>query len=175
MASAPIKDILTNKTPAADSIPLRDIHLPAAADAWPLAPGWWILMVLFLVGGVWLIRVLRRQARLKKRLAQIMPQLTLIENKLKQAPNNDAVAELNTLLRQIAVNYYPRVDIASLTSDAWLDFLDASGETEAFSQGIGRILATAPYQVNQALQIDHHALMETIKSWIHHAIRAGDL
>ena len=25
---------------------LRDIHLPAAVSAWPLAPGWWMLILL---------------------------------------------------------------------------------------------------------------------------------
>ena len=33
-----------------EQIPLRDLHLPEAIGWWPLAPGWWILIAIALVG-----------------------------------------------------------------------------------------------------------------------------
>jgi len=36
-----------NPAPQANPLDqLRDIHLPEAVSWWPLAPGWWLLMVL---------------------------------------------------------------------------------------------------------------------------------
>lgn len=173
MATSAIKDLLTNKAPAADNLLLRDIHLAEQAGYWPLAPGWWILIVLLLVGGMWLSRVLRRRARFKKSLTQISPQLSLIEEKLMREPDNEVIAALNTLLRQIAVNYYPRADIASLTGVKWLAFLDQSGDTTAFSRGVGQILGSAPYQTNGHLACDQAALMTLVKSWVNDVVAKG--
>ena len=40
-----------------EQIPLRDLHLPEAIGWWPLAPGWWILIAIALVGLGFLIIV----------------------------------------------------------------------------------------------------------------------
>ena len=32
-----------------ESLPLKDIHLPADVPWWPLAPGWWVLLAALLV------------------------------------------------------------------------------------------------------------------------------
>ncbi len=31
-----------------ENIPIRDLHLPEMIAWWPVAPGWWVLFVLFL-------------------------------------------------------------------------------------------------------------------------------
>ena len=53
-------------TAAADPLAeLRDIHLPEAVGYWPLAPGWWLLLVSALVLAgliVWTVRRYRRNA-----------------------------------------------------------------------------------------------------------------
>ena len=33
-----------------NALPLRDLHLPDAIGWWPLAPGWWVLIALSLLG-----------------------------------------------------------------------------------------------------------------------------
>ena len=32
-------------------IPLRDLHLPEGIGWWPLAPGWWVVIALVMIGG----------------------------------------------------------------------------------------------------------------------------
>ena len=48
-----------------DSLPLRDIHLPAPLGWWPLAPGWWIVgalvFALLIAGLIWLWKRQNRQ------------------------------------------------------------------------------------------------------------------
>ena len=50
---------------------LRDIHLPEAIGWWPLAPGWWLLIILVCLGLITLARLFlrRRQASAYRRQA----------------------------------------------------------------------------------------------------------
>ena len=45
-------------------IPIRDLHLPEAIGWWPLAPGWWVLIVLL---GIGLLLLLRKWFRIHAR------------------------------------------------------------------------------------------------------------
>ena len=42
------------------SLPLRDIHLPDPVSLWPLASGWWILMIFFVIFFSLTIYLIRR-------------------------------------------------------------------------------------------------------------------
>lgn len=172
MAKPLLKDILTNKQPAAEALPLQDIHLAESAGYWPLALGWWILiMCIPLV--IWMLVKLRQRARIKKKQAQIAAILAPIEQRLMSAPSNQVIAELNTLLRQILVNYYPRTALASLTGEKWLTFLDTTGETTGFSQGVGKILGTAPYQLDGVSGLNQTELLDLIKEWVRTIVQDG--
>ena len=47
-----------------EQIPLRDLHLPEAISWWPLAPGWWFVIGIAVIGLGFLIRAwLRTRAR----------------------------------------------------------------------------------------------------------------
>ena len=37
-----------------DALPLRDLQLPETVGWWPLAPGWWVLITLFVAGFAYL-------------------------------------------------------------------------------------------------------------------------
>lgn len=169
---ASVKDILTNKQPAADALPLQDIHLAEHAGYWPLAPGWWIL-ILCIPLAIWMIVRFRQRVSIKKRQVQIAAMIAPLEQKLITEPSNEVIAELNTLLRQIAVNYYPRSDLASLTGDKWLTFLDTTGETNGFSQGAGKILGSAPYQTGGLSDFNQIELCRLVVDWANKIIQKG--
>ncbi len=152
-----------------DKLQLRDIHLPASPDIWPPAPGWWILatLLLFLCGWA-LFNYLRRQ-RCQREQQAVLANLTPIEKKLLNKPDNKALAELNVLLRQLALMHYPRTRIASLNGKQWLQFLDQAGQTHQFTQGVGQILADAPYRANDVTALTQkqiRALIRLVKDWI---------
>ena len=154
---------------ATNTLQLRDIHLPASPDIWPPAPGWWLVatLLLFVIGwGLYKYLVYRyRQREIQAMIKKLQP----IEQRLLKKPDNETLAELNILLRRLALMHYPREQIASLNGKNWLEFLDQSGHTNRFSQDIGQVLADAPYRSNtvNALTIkEAKELLELVKKWV---------
>ena len=149
---------------------LQDIHLAASPSWWPLAIGWWILISFALLLSIWMLLKLRQIAKLKKQREMILSKLKLLEENRDKSSSNEIVTKINILLRQLAIHYYPRNKIASLTGIDWLDFLDKSGNTSGFSKGAGRILIEAPYQPEtlskQAQNFNKEEFFPLIRRWI---------
>lgn len=141
-------------------LPLRDIHLPPAVGWWPLAPGWYALAVgilALLLFGWWLWRRLRRVTVVKATLRQ----LDAIAAR-QQAPV-EQVRELALVLRRACLSAYPREDVAGLTGEDWLRFLDQSLPERPFSEGPGRLLLDAPYRPH--CDGDLKALLDLCRAW----------
>ncbi|MEE9445967.1 MAG: DUF4381 domain-containing protein [Cocleimonas sp.] len=157
-----------------DGLVLKDIHLAGSPDFWPPAIGWWILLsiILLALSALFLsVRSkLRQQAKLKKQREKLMAKLKMYEDKLTQNPSNKTIADMNTLLRQLAVNYYPRSKISSLTGCDWLKFLDQSGNTRGFTKGAGRILIEAPYQSGDPENLNLDEFISLIRKWVHRLV-----
>lgn len=154
---------------------LRDLHLPAAISWWPPASGWWLLLgisILLCYGiGIWLQRRWRRQR------ARRAAQRALQQYCQEFAENRDAqqlIQRLSILLKRVALSYFPRSEVASLHGHAWLQFLDrafdGSPQAHAFTRGVGRVLATAPYRPKP--QIDGDALCQLCALWLQASWRA---
>ncbi len=143
---------------------LRDVILPAAPPFWPPAAGWWLAALALAglaAGGIWLARR-KSQSRL---CAAVTAQVDQISN--QAAP--EAVRELSVLMRKVALTAFPRSQVAALTQDDWLAFLDRSGQTDQFTQGVGRSLAEAPYV--QQPQVDIEALIQLCRDWMQTVMR----
>ncbi len=50
------------------------------------------------------------------------------------------------IVRRVALVSFPRQRVASLFGDEWLSFLERTGPGVSFTEGPGRLIATAPYQ-----------------------------
>jgi hypothetical protein len=130
-----------------EQIPIRDLHLPEAIAWWPLAPGWWVLIAALVGLGVYLLRLyLRRRARGSAR-RHALRQLARLTADFEQ--HGDAVAfssDLSELLRRTMLAYAPRHEVAGLTGDAWLEWLDQDLDQPRFQGGTGRKLLELPYR-----------------------------
>ena len=151
------------------SLQLRDIHLPAEPGWWPLAPGWWIVAALALVLLVWASRIALRRYRLHQQRQRLLARLdALARPDGRLTP--DAVAEISTLLRRLALMRYPRQRVAALTGVEWLRFLDQTldqtGGNDGFSHGPGQVLATGPYRASLPNDVDFAALNTLVRDWI---------
>lgn len=139
---------------------LRDIHLPAPISWWPPAIGWWLLLLLFVVlaiAGYWFYRRHRRQQWRRQALTELhhLQQQNLSPREL--------ITQLSMLLRRVAITCFPREEVASLTGDKWLAFLDQQMKEAAFHNR-GRILITAPYSAT--VDADLTELITLCHHWI---------
>lgn len=149
-----------------DSLPLRDIHLPAEISWWPPAPGWWILLLasLLFIGAIHILRQ-RIQRRRFRRLA--LSQLSEIEqNFLEQADSRQLLQDLSRLLRKAALLHFPQSTCAGLVGEAWLTFLDQKLEGKPFSRGVGTLLIEGPYK-QQVEAVDAEKLLSLCRTWLH--------
>ena len=128
-------------------IPLRDLHLPEAIGWWPLAPGWWVVIGLAFIGLGFLVRLwLRKRSRGAAR-RYALRQLDAIVRQFDE--QKDPVAfgsNLSELLRRTMLAYAPRLDIAGLTGEEWLRWLDRDLAQPVFSNGPGRQILDLPYR-----------------------------
>ncbi len=128
-------------------LPLRDLHLPDPVSWWPLAPGWWLLLALAIVAVAMLIRA---WFRAWSRNAARRQALRALEARVADyGRHRNAVrlgSELSELLRRTMLAYAPRADVAGLTGEAWLHWLDRGLDRPAFAAGHGRPLIEWPYR-----------------------------
>ncbi len=155
------------------ALQLNDIHFPGSADFWPLAIGWWILLIVICLALFWGLAWLKKRKQLRKRQKAVFNRLSILEDKLKKEANSETLAEVNILLRQLAVNYYPRSETASLTGGDWLQFLDKSGGTEGFSRGAGRVLIEAPYQTGKIQNFNQDEFIPLVRNWVKKTAQSG--
>lgn len=129
-----------------EQIPLRDLHLPDVIGWWPLAPGWWLVIALVAVGLGFLLRhYLRTYARGAAR-RRALRQLNELTADFEQHRNAVAFSSsLSALLRRTMLAYAPRHEVAGLTGDAWLAWLDRDLDQPRFQSEAGRKLLELPY------------------------------
>ena len=149
--------------PQAPQLDLKDIHLPDAINWWPPALGWWLLAIsipLFCFLLFWLYKRITRKTAIKtaKKLILQIKQNTKTDDKQK-------LTELSKLIRRVAISLSPRVETASLTGQTWLEYLDKSVTGTPFSQGAGKVLATAQYQ-KSTTNIDITSLINACEDWL---------
>lgn len=148
-------------------LPLRDIHLPDAVGLWPLAYGWWVLI--FILLSMVLITVFLYYRNKRNRLSAITlakKELAEIQDAFSRDNNSEQlVRQVSILMRRLAISLFPRTDVAHLTGQGWLNFLDQCVEGDPFSGGEGRILIDAPYRQNFESE-DIETVVRYCSQWI---------
>lgn len=150
---------------------LKDIHLPSPILSWPWAPGWWILLSLALLLMAALVVFLLRHLQ-KNRYRQVaLRELKTLEKDFKHQQDFSAatLAELSQLLRRCALHRYGSQEVARLSGDQWLQFLQNKVPDLGFSGATALLLTDAVYQHPDNLQASGQeitALINMSKQWI---------
>jgi hypothetical protein len=134
-----------------EQLPIRDLHLPDAVGWWPLAPGWWLLAALAAAGLIWLGRRYLEHRRRGAARRYALRRLDALSS--AYARDGDAVAlglAVSELLRRTMLAYAPRADVAGLTGEAWLEWLDRDLDRPHFVEGDGRPVIEWPYRSRDA-------------------------
>lgn len=151
--------------PQADPLAaLKDIHPPGDPSWWPPAPGWWLLAFLLLLLAIWAGRALWRRHRARVRRRRVLAHLDGLVAGYTPEQACEFVTAVSTLLRRVALSHYPREQVAPLTGEDWLRFLDTHGGKGRFGQGAGRVLAEGAYR--RECEVDPKALAGLARAWI---------
>lgn len=153
-----------NQQAVQDLSSLHDIHLPNAIGWWPLAPGWYLLIVscfltFFVIGLICFRYYVNGRAR---RTA-----LRTLANYQQQYQNDGnsqlCTSRISELLKRVALAYYPRKRVASLHGDAWITFLNSTAKSVNFN-AVRMQLLDLPWRPSKNQSLD--ALFKTARKWI---------
>ena len=151
-------------------LPLRDIHLPDLISWWPPAPGWWLVCALALLGvvafGLYYRIGRHRRAALRslgkaraalEHGAEPVECLQRVSTTLRRFAMTTADQQTVAALRAVdGVADRPGSDeVAGLTGQRWLRYLDSRWKRDEFSRGAGRLLLAAPYARPETVDRQH--------------------
>jgi hypothetical protein len=153
--------------PLANLHPLRD---PQMISWWPLAPGWWILILVAIITtiglGYWLTRRYRGNAYRR----QALQQLDQLHRELQAGGNSSEFAtQVNALLKRVALTAYPGDEVASRHSESWQSFLNQQLQADVQFQDD---FATAAYRKN-CPELNSSQLQQAATHWIKQHRRAA--
>ncbi|WP_226704165.1 DUF4381 domain-containing protein [Microbulbifer elongatus] len=151
-----------NTNPAAGEETLPDMIAqlvpppePPAIPMWPatpLAKGLCALFLLILLLFIWRqIHIYRANAYRRAALAE-----------LRQGEGD--AAQIAAILRRTALAAYPREEVAALTGEHWLEFLNQHYPGNAFEGEVGHELLQSPYRKTTSHKSD--ALIQAAQDWI---------
>ncbi len=152
---------------------LRDIHGLDPIGAWPPGIGWWLLAagILLLAALLfWLIRDLyrypwgswRRDAR---------DRLVALRRRLARQPARGSAEQLSELMRRIAMARFKRDDCASLSGDAWLDWLEQHDPIGFPWATHAKLLTRLPYAPDDGKEGDEAGKRATLRLLIDAGLR----
>lgn len=120
----------------ADLSNLRDIVVPPEVSLWPPAPGWWIVAAAIVASAAVLAAMAAVRYRRNAYRRAALVELTDVEH----LPPSEAAQRITAVLKRAALVGYPRTEVAELSGEGWLGFLDRTGHTDAFTAGPARSL-----------------------------------
>ncbi len=147
---------------------INEVVLPESVSWYPQTVGWTILLglvLLFLLfkALVQLLRWYRNRYRTEglKRLQRLSVASDRIE----------AVRGVPIVLKAVALQAYPRSEIARLSGSAWIEFLNSVTERVSFNPAQAKFLQRVSYQVLSYNDIDDASFEELIEQsiyWVKH-------
>jgi len=150
---------------------LRDIHLPEAISWWPLAPGWWILFAITLIIALTAYIAIKIY-RNRQLIRDIASELEQVKQRFTDSKNKSQLAKsLSVLLRRANISYNPGTDVAGLTGENWLAWLDKTSKNTSsdtrFQSDTGTVLLNAPYLPDDArLDFNADELIQLCETWL---------
>jgi hypothetical protein len=158
------------------ALPLRDLHLPDPVGWWPLAPGWWFILLLVAGGLAYLAWLGLKKWRHNAPRRFALRQLARYEAEYLQ--HRDPVTlgqQLSELLRRSMLAYAPRANVAGLTGDAWLQWLDSGMALPYFHTEGGKSLLEIPYRNPDGdfSDVDIDALLSAVRMRLRTPLRGS--
>lgn len=147
---------------------LHDIVEPGAVSMTPATVGWLVLAIAAALLVVWIvIRAIRHHQANRYRTVALRELEAVASAAGYPSTRAQSLAAIAPLLKRTALCVFPRPEVASLTGDAWLQFLAESGG-EAFANGAGSLLLEATYGQGDLDDQQTSDLLDASRNWIRH-------
>ena len=134
---------------------LHDFYQPAPPAWTPQTIGWYVIFAITGLAGLWFVfRGVRRWLRDRYR-REALHELALLP-----------VEQFSTLLKRTALTAWPREKVASLSGDAWLEFLNSTAKSDGFGHSPGNRLEEIALRQVMLSDDDERALRAIAAEWI---------
>jgi Domain of unknown function (DUF4381) len=142
---------------------------PEEVASWPLAPGWYLVAGLLLLALFFFLRRWIRKRRAKRYRVMALKQLKEISIAAGKNPGQGSIQDLNRLLKETALSVYSRTQVAGLSGEEWLGFLDHSCMKANFTDLPGKLLGNSAYMDKEKMSIpmdQWDQLLKEAETWI---------
>ena len=154
----------------APKLELRDIHLPGDPSFWPLAPGWWVLIVIACVIAYFVYKKIKQINAIKHTNKLLQDELLTIETNFGQHNDKHQLAtDISELLNRFVKYILKDAMATSLTGKQWIDYLNNRVQTNVFDKH-QKELTQAQY--TPEIDYDAESLIATVKTYFPKAIRS---
>ena len=155
----------------------REVELPEPVGYAPQTIGWYILLALVLVLTVYLVVCFCSYRRRNRYRRVALFHLDAMEEAIREpSARAGLLVELPALIKRTALACFPREQVADLSGNAWLEFLDRTYGGKGFAEGPGRLLPLLAYQpLDETFNVpekDAQALISLARVWIRKHRRA---
>ena len=152
--------------PADPLAALRDIHVPDPPGFWPPAPGWIGVACIATALGVAAAVVAARRWRAGRPRREALADLKSLRARHQAGAQGAEIAmELSTLVRRFALARYPRDEVAGLTGERWIAWLESA--LPDFGASARTALIEAPYA--RECRFDASRALNACEHWIRRA------
>jgi len=140
-----------------------EVVSPGAISWWPQTAGWWwvgaALFALLARYGWQRLRHWYRN-RYRREAAARLQQLAAT------TADDSWLFEINRLLKLTALAAFSREQVASLSGDAWVGFLNGQCETPPFSPQQGQLLALGAYTCQAVAAAHRQQMVDACLTWV---------
>ena len=147
---------------------LKEIALPESVSYFPQTPAWYVLFGVIVVLILFFLWKQYKHYQNNKYRRVALTELSKIKSE-------KTFVEIPELVKRVALVFSDRNEIASLSGDTWLEFLNKSYKGNGFSSEAGSLFVDLGYssqnRINQYQQSEMETLINLISKWIkkHHA------
>jgi len=147
---------------------LRAISLPQPVSFRPAAGGWIIIGIIAMIAIRLLFIAVKkyRSNAYRREGLHLLKELQINSNNSRSAT---VAANISVILKRAALATYPREQVASLTGNEWLCFLDKTYEENKFSSKPGSLLGDTVHRKPNADSIDSRTVKDLFviaETWI---------
>lgn len=146
---------------------LRDIHLPTDINYFELAPGWWFLIIISIF--LMLFYFLRRgkkyhqqNSKIRQKSFYLAPAHKELEQIAMLPASSLSISQLSGLLKRVCLLGYPKQQVASLSGEAWIQFLNQQSQQEYFNHEQQKAFTELMYRKN--ISVDNQFWQTLIQS-----------